>query len=107
MCRNKLIFKLFYLLGLILTFLMTGALGNRAFSQQINPDFFKSLKYRHIGPVGNRVIAVVGVPGDRSTCYIGAASGGIFKTTNGGISWRPVFDKQQVSSVCLQTFRHS
>jgi photosystem II stability/assembly factor-like uncharacterized protein len=78
---------------------MTGIIGTLGYSRQVDPEIFKSLKYRHIGPVGNRVIAVVGVPGDQSTCYIGAASGGIFKTTNGGINWRPIFDKQQVSSV--------
>ena len=39
-----------------------------------------ALKYRYIGPVGNRVIAVAGVPGDPNTYYAGAASGGIWKT---------------------------
>jgi photosystem II stability/assembly factor-like uncharacterized protein len=68
-------------------------------SQGIKPDLFKSLKYRHIGPVGNRVIAVVGVPGNQNICYAGAASGGIFKSEDGGINWKPIFDKQPVSSV--------
>jgi photosystem II stability/assembly factor-like uncharacterized protein len=68
-------------------------------SQEIEPDPFKQLKYRHIGPVGNRVIAVVGVPGNANICYAGAASGGIFKSVDGGINWKPIFDKQPVSSV--------
>jgi photosystem II stability/assembly factor-like uncharacterized protein len=68
-------------------------------SQEIQADIFSQLKYRHIGPVGNRVIAVVGVPGDPSVCYIGAASGGIFKSTDGGVNWKPLFDKQAVSSI--------
>jgi hypothetical protein len=63
------------------------------------PDLFAPLQYRHIGPVGNRVIAVVGIPGDPGIYYVGAASGGIFKTTDGGVTWQPIFDGQDVSSV--------
>ena len=44
----------------------------------INPELFAALEYRHIGPVGNRVSAVTGVPGNLNIYYIGAASGGIF-----------------------------
>ena len=67
--------------------------------QQINPDAYSRLPYRYIGPVGNRVIAVAGVTGDPSVYYVGAASGGIFKTTDGGIQWEPIFDDQPVSSI--------
>ena len=42
--------------------------------------------------------AAVGVAGDPSICYAGAASGGIFKTIDGGVSWEPIFDDQPVSS---------
>jgi len=65
----------------------------------LDPAIFGDLKYRHIGPVGNRVIAVVGIPGDSNLYYIGAASGGIFKTTDGGAHWEPIFDDQPVSSI--------
>lgn len=67
--------------------------------QENKKDLFEQIKYRHIGPVGNRVIAVVGVPGNANICYAGAASGGIFKSEDGGINWKPIFDKQPVSSV--------
>lgn len=60
---------------------------------------FGQLRFRYIGPVGNRTIAVAGVPGDPNIYYVGAASGGIFKTTDGGIHWDPIFDSQDVSSV--------
>ena len=60
---------------------------------------FAALKYRYIGPEGNRVSAVAGIPGDPSVYYAGAASGGIFKTTDGGVHWQPVFDDQPVSSI--------
>jgi len=65
----------------------------------IDPDLYKQLRYRHIGPVGNRVSAVAGVPGDPHTYYAGAASGGIWKTHDGGIHWQPIFDDQPVSSI--------
>lgn len=65
----------------------------------IDTAWYAQLKYRHIGPEGNRVSSVAGVPGDPNVYYAGAASGGIFKTTDGGIHWAPIFDGQPVSSV--------
>ncbi|MGH9139581.1 MAG: hypothetical protein ACRD2I_00410, partial [Vicinamibacterales bacterium] len=55
------------------------------------PDAYAQLKFRYIGPVGNRTIAVAGVPGDPNVYYVGAASGGIFKTTDGGVHWAAIF----------------
>ena len=66
---------------------------------EIPDGFFDELKYRHIGPLGNRVIAVAGEPGDANVYYVGAASGGIFKTTDGGAHWEPVFDDQPAASI--------
>ena len=66
---------------------------------EIDPEIFEQLQYRHIGPVGNRVSAVVGVPGDPNIYYFGAASGGVFKTTDGGAHWEPVFDDQPAASI--------
>jgi photosystem II stability/assembly factor-like uncharacterized protein len=60
---------------------------------------FTQLRYRYIGPVGNRVSAVAGVAGDASVYYAGAASGGIWKTTDGGIHWQPIFDDQPAQSI--------
>ncbi|HEX2458147.1 MAG TPA: hypothetical protein VHI99_30910 [Vicinamibacterales bacterium] len=62
-------------------------------------DVYKSLPFRYIGPPGNRVEAVAGIPGDPTTIYAGAASGGVFKTTDGGLHWDPIFDDQIVSSI--------
>jgi photosystem II stability/assembly factor-like uncharacterized protein len=66
---------------------------------EIKPELFGGLKYRHIGPVGNRLTAVAGVPGEPNISFVGAASGGIFKTVDGGVNWKPVFDGQDVSSI--------
>ena len=74
------------------------ALGSTA-QAQTDPALWKSLKFRHIGPEGNRVTSVSGVVGDPMTYYAGAASGGIFKTTDGGIHWSPIFDSMPVSSI--------
>jgi len=67
-----------------------------AHAQQANTD---ALRYRYIGPVGNRVTSIAGVPGQPNIYYTGAASGGIFKTTDGGVHWEPIFDGQPVSSI--------
>jgi photosystem II stability/assembly factor-like uncharacterized protein len=60
---------------------------------------FAELEYRHIGPVGNRVSAVVGIPGNPNVYYIGGASGGVWKTEDGGVHWVPVFDDQPAQSI--------
>src|SRR6201990_155391 len=73
--------------------------GISAGAQQFDSSLFRALHFRFIGPDGNRAIAVAGVPGDRNVAYVGAASGGIFKTEDAGITWRPIFDSADNSSV--------
>lgn len=68
-------------------------------AQQIDPARYGELHFRHIGPLGNRVSSVAGVPGDRFTYFAGAATGGIWKTEDAGLHWRPVFDDQPVHSI--------
>jgi photosystem II stability/assembly factor-like uncharacterized protein len=65
----------------------------------ITPDLYKQLAFRYLGPVGNRVIAIAGVPHNPDVYYAGAASGGIFKTTDAGAHWDAVFDAEDVSSI--------
>src|SRR5260370_40033413 len=65
----------------------------------LSPEAYRQLKYRYIGPVGNRATAVVGIAGNPWIYYVGAASGGIFKTTDGGTHWEPIFEGQDVSSI--------
>jgi len=71
----------------------------RAQQPQANTDTYSQIQFRYIGPVGNRTTAVAGVPGQPYVYYVGAASGGIFKSTDGGIHWDPIFDSQPVSSI--------
>src|SRR5215213_9298710 len=70
-----------------------------AFAQQFDTSLFSRLHFRFIGPDGNRAIAAVGEIGNPMVSYVGAASGGIFKTDDGGVTWRPIFDKQDNSSI--------
>jgi photosystem II stability/assembly factor-like uncharacterized protein len=62
-------------------------------SQPIDPSFFKGLRYRLVGPSrGGRVTAVTGVPSQPKTFYMGVASGGVFRTTDSGVTWAPITD---------------
>src|SRR3984893_3452042 len=65
----------------------------------ISPEVYGQLKYRYIGPEGNRATSVAGVPGKPNIWYVGAASGGIFKSTDGGIHWGAIFDSEPVASI--------
>jgi hypothetical protein len=58
------------------------------------------LHFRYMGPAtGGRIASAVGVPGDPSTYYLGSASGGVWKSTDGGTSFAPVFDDQPVAAI--------
>jgi len=68
-------------------------------AQQPSPDLYSQLHYRHIGPIGNRLVAAVGIPGDPLVYYAGAAAGGVWKTVDGGLRWTPIFDSVAVPAV--------
>jgi photosystem II stability/assembly factor-like uncharacterized protein len=75
-----------------------GAVGEGQGSK-VGVDSYAALRWRYIGPEGNRVSAIAGVPGDPLVVYAGSASGGIFKTTDGGLTWNAIFDGQPVHSI--------
>jgi photosystem II stability/assembly factor-like uncharacterized protein len=59
----------------------------------VDPALFKGLRYRLVGPSrGGRVTTVTGVPSQPKTFYMGVASGGLFRTTDGGASWVAITD---------------
>ncbi len=63
-------------------------------------DVLANLKYRSIGPpAGGRVSRAVGIPGDPRVYYAATASGGVWKSTDGGIRWSPIFDEMPVASI--------
>lgn len=85
-------------LTLLLLWLTLASLPVQA-SAQVPAEHLSALEFRHIGPIGNRVASVSGVVGDPLTYYAGAASGGLWKTEDGGITWRPLFDDQDTHSI--------
>jgi len=63
-------------------------------------DKESDFKFRFVGPkVGNRIASVAGVAGDPGVYYAGAASGGVWKSTDSGNRWMPVFDKQTAAAI--------
>ena len=86
-------------LGLIGLVLLTAVVPLHA--QQIDPELLAGMKARAIGPAGmsGRVAAVAGLPSDPATVYVGAATGGVWKSTNGGLTWKALFDDQPVHAI--------
>src|SRR6478752_3790963 len=70
-------------------------------AQTIPPDTFSGLRARSIGPAvtSGRVMTIAVHPTDNAVFYVGAASGGVWKTVNGGASFQPVFDKEGSFSI--------
>src|SRR5215469_312658 len=68
--------------------------------QSVPPELFSGMQWRSIGPYrGSRTVAAAGIPGNSSTFYFGAVDGGVWKTTNSGLTWVPMFDAQPVASI--------
>src|SRR5690348_4174285 len=69
-------------------------------SQTLDENALKGMKWRQVGPFrGGRALAVAGVAGDPETYYFGSVAGGVWKTTNGGLTWAPMTDKTGIMSV--------
>ncbi|SDR87668.1 Sortilin, neurotensin receptor 3 [Polaribacter sp. KT25b] len=71
------------------------------FSQEFSMDLVKNMKPRNIGPGGmsGRVTAIDVVHSNPEIMYVGTASGGIWKSTSGGIKWEPIFEKELTASI--------
>jgi photosystem II stability/assembly factor-like uncharacterized protein len=69
--------------------------------QEIDPSLFSALTARSIGPAGmsGRITAIDGLASDPSVLWVGAATGGVWKSRNGGTTWTPVFDEQRISGI--------
>lgn len=82
-------------------FCMTALLiAQTLLSQPYDPSLFNSMKWRMIGPHrGGRTVGAVGVPGQPNVFYIGVNNGGVWKTTDYGRTWSPIFDDQPTGSV--------
>ena len=62
---------------------------------------FERLEWRSIGPanMGGRTADVEGVPGNANIVYVATASGGLWKTVNAGVTWKPIFERQGIFSI--------
>jgi photosystem II stability/assembly factor-like uncharacterized protein len=84
----------------VLVALLISVAGISAAAQSVPPELLSGLKYRLIGPFrGGRAVAAAGVPGDGTTFYFGAVDGGVWRTTDAGMVWNPIFDSEPIASI--------
>ena len=71
------------------------------FSADLDSALFERLEWRNIGPasMGGRVTSIAGIPGNPAMVYVATASGGLFKTSNAGTTWNPIFDHGSTISI--------
>ncbi len=81
-------------------FLIIFADGARIAAQKVDPSLYQSLKWRMIGPFrGGRTVGAVGIPSQPNVFFIGVNNGGVWKTTDAGRTWQPIFDDQPTGSI--------
>ena len=70
-------------------------------SGQIDPDLLAGMSARSIGPaaMSGRVADIAVVESNTDIIYVGSASGGVWKSVNGGLTWNPIFDDQPIASI--------
>ncbi len=87
-----------FVLGVII--LVSAAALRAQTAVRVDPSLYAGLRWRSIGPFrAGRVNGVAGVPGQPNVFYAGSVGGGVWKTTNSGRSWFPIFDSQPIASI--------
>ncbi len=86
--------------SLVALFITACSAVNPAVAQNITPNLYSGMRWRMIGPFrGGRSLTASGVRGQRDVYYFGVVGGGVWKTTNGGRTWFPIFDAQPIASI--------
>ena len=76
------------------------AISSLACAQAVDPALYSGLRWRNIGPFrGGRAVTAVGVAGQPGVYYFGSVGGGVWKSTDAGTSWEPIFDSESVGSI--------
>ena len=71
-----------------------------ASAQHFSPGLYQGMRWRMIGPFrGGRTVAITGIPGKPNVFYIGVNNGGVWKTSDYGLTWVPIFDDEPTGSV--------
>ncbi|MEO7454951.1 MAG: hypothetical protein ABIY52_01720 [Gemmatimonadaceae bacterium] len=85
----------------LLAGLFASALWSPAAAQGLDSAAVAGFRWRTVGPANfmGRLSDVVGIPGPSKTVFVAAAAGGVWKSTNNGVTWRPVFDDKPVTSL--------
>ncbi len=85
----------------LLILALSALLSSKSVSaQRVSAQAFNGLEWRLVGPFrAGRVVAVSGVPGSDRIYYFGGVDGGIWKTTDAGTVWKPIFDQEPVASI--------
>src|SRR6267143_4142674 len=87
------------LLPVFLT-LVAAAISSPVAAQKVDPSLYSSLEWRMLGPFrGGRTIGATGVRGQPNVFYVGVNNGGVWKTTDYGRVWTPIFDEQPTGSI--------
>ncbi len=91
--RQSFLFQVIFLFSICLPL-------TRMTAQTVSPTMYDAMRWRLIGPFrGGRAVAVSGIPGDGVSYFFGAVDGGVWKTTNAGVTWNPLFDSQPIASI--------
>lgn len=86
--------------GMAATIIVLGGAGVFAQAQTYSNSLYSGLQWRLIGPFrGGRVETVTGLPGEPFTYYMGSVGGGVWETTDGGLTWQPLWNNEPVASI--------